>query len=759
MIMALAFFNTSQPRSSVWLFVSFLSSLLTMGSPSSCLLSCKAFTSVEGLKKGQRHYDVMIEGEDPKFCSVLNTGNGSSSGSSESAIYRDSVDETCGFQIKCGKFNRRFLIPFLQCFATPKFALAFLCCASIAQGFVISGLLSVVITTLEKRFHLHSTETGFIASSYDIASCLSVLVITYIGGKGHKPSWIGWGIFIMGIGNLFFSLPHFIAPAYTIGEEQHNLCNSTDTVHSKCTPSNLKSYMAFFVIAQLLNGLGGTTLFTLGVTYLDENVEQVQSSLYHGIYYASSVVGPAFGFLLGGQLLKIYTDIGESVNIEDTSQLWIGAWWLGFLVGGVVIMILAIPILLFPMRLPNTAHLRSNREQEMHQDRVAETMKHSDNAVRFSDLRWSILVLLRNPTFLFITIAASLDTALVIGLTTFGPKYLESMFSLTPSQAAIYFGILAIMAGATGQLLGGVLVTKAKLTVSGILKFCAACAVIAFATSFVFFQSCPDNLFAGATVKYSDAGEDTQLSAYDHTSHCNMACDCNPDTYDPVCGDDGVTYFSPCFAGCNAAVDGQTYSNCSCITSSNLSRATRNKCTDAKCKSFNTFMAIFFFSILATFFAGTPAVQALLRVVPFTQRSFAIGVKFVILRLLGSIPGPLVFGRVLDLACVVWTTECGKPGSCELYNNDNLASHMAALLAIIKGLVTLAYLCAWFTYKPPPKSTFDRLDDLPLDGAITRNAMLLPTARGAGVAVGDVLRSANYGKVSYRTLKEEVADM
>jgi len=32
----------------------------------------------------------------------------------------------------------------------------------------------------------------------------------------------------------------------------------------------------------LLHGAGGTTLFTLGVTYLDENVSQVKSSLYHG---------------------------------------------------------------------------------------------------------------------------------------------------------------------------------------------------------------------------------------------------------------------------------------------------------------------------------------------------------------------------------------------------------------------------------------------------------------------------------------------
>ena len=31
---------------------------------------------------------------------------------------------------------------------------------------------------------------------------------------------------------------------------------------------------------------------------------------------------------------------------------------------------------------------------------------------------------------------------------------------------------------------------------------------------------------------------------------CNMACDCDRSVYNPGCGSDGRTYFSPCYAGC-----------------------------------------------------------------------------------------------------------------------------------------------------------------------------------------------------------------
>lgn len=43
-------------------------------------------------------------------------------------------------------------------------------------------------------------------------------------------------------------------------------------------------------------------------------------------------------------------------------------------------------------------------------------------------------------------------------------------------------------------------------------------------------------------------------SALDPYSPCNKNCECQTDSFTPVCGADGVTYLSACFAGCNSTV-------------------------------------------------------------------------------------------------------------------------------------------------------------------------------------------------------------
>ncbi len=85
------------------------------------------------------------------------------------------------------------------------------------------------------------------------------------------------------------------------------------------------------------------------------------------------------------------------------------------------------------------------------------------------------------------------------------------------------------------------------------------------------------------------------------------------------------------------------------------------------------------------------------RVVADDERSFALGLQASIGRLLGTIPGPLVFGAIYDSACLKWQGVCGRNGNCWIYNNKNLglyAFYLALPCAIVAALFSFLALIA-----------------------------------------------------------------
>lgn len=61
----------------------------------------------------------------------------------------------------------------------------------------------------------------------------------------------------------------------------------------------------------------------------------------------------------------------------------------------------------------------------------------------------------------------------------------------------------------------------------------------------------------------------------------------------------------------------------------------------------------------------------LTRCVKSDQRSLALGIQWMLVRLLGMIPGPLLFGIIIDGTCLYWhASACSEgEGSCILYDH------------------------------------------------------------------------------------------
>lgn len=68
-------------------------------------------------------------------------------------------------------------------------------------------------------------------------------------------------------------------------------------------------YLMIFILSQLLSGAGTTPLHTLGTSYIDENVDPKYTSIYIGIFYATIMLGPGIGSIIGGNMLNLYVDI------------------------------------------------------------------------------------------------------------------------------------------------------------------------------------------------------------------------------------------------------------------------------------------------------------------------------------------------------------------------------------------------------------------------------------------------------------------
>ena len=74
------------------------------------------------------------------------------------------------------------------------------------------------------------------------------------------------------------------------------------------TEDNFFLEIIFLLYLQFLLGCGGSPLFTLGTTYIDNHVKRDSSSMYIGFMYSMCAFGPVCGFLLGAYLLSHNVD-------------------------------------------------------------------------------------------------------------------------------------------------------------------------------------------------------------------------------------------------------------------------------------------------------------------------------------------------------------------------------------------------------------------------------------------------------------------
>ncbi|NXQ63610.1 SO4C1 protein, partial [Anthoscopus minutus] len=387
---------------------------------------------------------------------------------------------------------------------------------AVFQGIVVNGLINISISTIEKRYELNSSLTGLISSSYDIAFCILSLFVSYFGERGHKPRWLAFSAFMLGLGSLVFSMPHFSSGKYQYGGKLEDTCQAAGTTFPNATchvrkGSPLHKYLYVFILGQLMLGVGGTPLYTLGTAFIDDSVPKHMSSLYIGIGYSMSLLGPAIGYVLGGQLLKVYIDIQiperqdtTYTKVDQDDPRWLGAWWIGFVASFFAIWLLIIPFSCFPRHLPGTAKIQAEKISETHDDGSQVLVQTNNIGQSIKDFPMALMILLRNPVLMSLVIASSSEALVATGFATFLPKFIENQFGKSSSSAATLGGLVLIPAAALGQVISGVLVSKLKMNCKSIIKFMiSTCSVALILNSVFLFAKCGNEPFAGVSETYN----------------------------------------------------------------------------------------------------------------------------------------------------------------------------------------------------------------------------------------------------------------
>ncbi|XP_060544905.1 solute carrier organic anion transporter family member 1C1-like [Pantherophis guttatus] len=593
-----------------------------------------------------------------------------------------------------------------------------------AKAFSGSYMKSMM-TQIERRFEISSSVVGLIDGSFEIGNLLVMVLVSYLGPRVHRPKVIATGCLIMTLGSFLSMIPHFIMGRYNYKSITVSLANSSTSVSPvrHCGPHNFlghflfsgcekmaSSYLWVFVLAgNLLRGIGEAPIMPLGMSYIDDFATEENSAFYIGTVRSVGMFGPSLGFLLGAFCANLWVDIGavnpDTLTINSKDMRWVGAWWLGMLICGATSFMSSLPFWFLPYSLPQEGEQVVKKSTEVYV--ITQVNQNKMEAPRRPGLKVSEIAkdffptlkkLFGNPIFLIYLLLTILQYNSLVGIITFESKFMEQQFNISVSRAIFLIGVIVLPITIVGMFLGGFIIKKFKLHIAAMAKFACITFVTGFLLNLFYFgASCQVLQVAGLTVNYSGI-EEVSFSKEKPLSACNSNCGCEATHWDPVCGDNGITYMNPCLAGCKTSVGSGkdlVFQNCSCLGVSGagnfsavLGQCPRDNCT----KEFPYFLVLLSITAFILSLGGTPTYMLMFRSVSPDLKSFAVGIEALCGRVLGGLPAPIYFGALIDQTCLKWGVKtCGGSGACRVYDTK-------AFRNVYLGVVTALRFGSFFLY-------------------------------------------------------------
>ncbi|XP_058794488.1 solute carrier organic anion transporter family member 2A1-like [Phymastichus coffea] len=614
----------------------------------------------------------------------------------------ESID--CG----CGGYK----LPQLAKFATRRVFLSLLCTIGFLQA-TSQAYLYVVSSSIARRFLIDPYLMEWILYLSEIVPLIIGLAVAYWGDKIHRASWLGGLTLIQCAALLSLIIPHISHSSVKVIEDTTNVTHMP-TVYSEESPdlcmkmfdklltiknAPLYTTISILVIVQIITGIANVAYYALGISYLDDNSKKEQIAVYLGFILGIRILGSILGYMVGWGFLRIDAN---SLHLITSYRSQIGAWWLGWPIFAFLLMLPAVPMAIFPRKLPSELVEETAASILDQSGTLRRSQRLTVKKVGSPEFLPSMIRLLTNKILIFNILAVVFFVTALVNFMVNENIYLESRF-YAPRPNGILMGfedpllsrtlttILKPFIVGLSVIIAGLVIARVKPNVRTLIVYDF---IILGISALVIFSLAFNNCEKPPIVGYKVRGS-LSLPEY-----CNRDCRCSQDAdFRPICDKIGSnTYYSPCHAGCTTVTygDNKMYGNCSCIqekTGLIDGEAHDGPCGSNSCQMGWIVYELFTVIIYAT--ASSTIIGDLLislRSINPQDKALTIGYGLMFLGLFAYILGKISYDELAKTACVHW----GIGNSVCHLHSSSLGYYLCFLTAGLIVISALLKIGVWF---------------------------------------------------------------
>ncbi|XP_012523933.1 solute carrier organic anion transporter family member 1A5 [Monomorium pharaonis] len=639
-----------------------------------------------------------------RFPEVIRSGSeveGSLTGPAN-PIPSQSIDCGCG-QLQCPKLAK---------FATRRLFVGLICWIGVVQA-ASYAYFHVTGSTIARRFQIDPYVMDWILVVAELTPILLGLIVAYWGDRVHRASWIGALTLLQSVSYFTLIIPHLTHRVRVIEETQNvtHMSLYADDSPELCTlglsriiaeeDDTCYFTMVIIILVLIVSGIANIAYYALGISYLDDNTKTKNVTAFIGVIIAVRIVGILFGYFLGWGCLWIDA---ENFSIITSYRDQMGAWWLGFPILSILLVIPGLLLSWFPRRLPSEV-VEQAAASLLNGASIRNRAPHRtiNSKVGSPDFFPSLCRLITNKILMCNILATVFSAMALLNFMAQENIFLESRFYIArptgmlrgfsdplPSRLAtnivrpVLIGLIIIISG--------LVLAKAKPRARYIIgySFVIVLLILAIIIALI-FATCEKPSIIGLEKGFDELWD-----------YCNKDCQCSKDAdFRPVCDISGkFTHYNPCYAGCSSIIyvdNVKIYSDCTCVTEWGNDQAKDGPCNSTKCQAgwmFFEFGTLVVYMLIASTFVGDLLVN--IRSVFKQDKAISIGFWMMWIAAFVYVLGKILYELIARQTCQYWGNQ---KKICHLHDSEKLGNYLCYLTILLLSISLLLKVIVWFFCK------------------------------------------------------------